>query len=71
MRAMKNATPSDPDRLSFAETALRLIEDGILQSRAPGLVLADLTAAALTRPTISDGIHRAIVETAERNGAKR
>jgi hypothetical protein len=59
----------ESDLLSFARATLVLLEDGIRQSRAAGHILADIIAAAMARPVISEELHRAIVEAAENRSA--
>ena len=66
---MPDRHPVESDLLSFARAALVLLEDGVRQSRPAGNILADIIAAAMARPAISEELHRSIVEVAEKRSA--
>lgn len=64
-------TTFDSARIGFANAALVLLEDGTRQSRPAGAILADIIAAAMARPEISEALHKAIVETVEKRSRAR
>ena len=66
---MPDRHPVESDLLSFARAAMVLLEYGVRQSRPAGNILADIIAAAMARPAISEELHRSIVEVAEKRSA--